>query len=939
MTADKFRDVLAAAGLPATTRTLEECLWLACHIPAGVPEASGAASGRDQRLGETDQTDGETRHSRPGQELPPVGKPSQLSGALHITSPRSGTPSSVQSVQVPAAAMLGQPLAVQRSLRPLKRRIADSRRKVLDEELTAVRIADTGRWIPVLTGAPQRWLDLALVVDTGPSMWLWRPLVHELRMTLGQVGAFRDVRVVYFAGGQIVNANGTQARHPATLVDPAGRRAVLVLSDCSGASWWQGKAAAAIRVWARRGPTAILQPLPEQMWQRTAAPAVPGWAGYRQPGAPNTALIFTPDTTGSPLTTDVIPVPVLEIAPLWLSDWAKLVADPGYGAIRTAATCLPPGPSAPAKRVQQELTLNVTDRVWRFRAAASPEAVRLAAYIAVSTPALPVMRLIQRALLRDSRPSHLAEVLLSGLLRPTARDRYEFVDEEARKGLLAALPRSESWHAVNVLRQVSAEIERHAGTAAATFPALLEINRPAASTDGAPFALVSPAAVAALSSLAVPIRSRVAQRPHLALGGTGAKRRPAETSPVFFLSYARTPRYDRDSAIDPDVWVHKLYDDLSFEVLQFTRSPIAGFMDREVRLGMRWSEELSTALATCQVFVPLYSPRYFASDNCGKEWYAFSKRVLDQRARQPRTQMAIVPALWAPVGEDNLPDMAKGIQFNHHSLGDMYGRVGFSGIMKVHRFHDDYMLAVQGLARRIVEVANQARIDPAWHTGYDASESAFGGSGVHEMAEKRMQLAVVTLDAGHLPDGRSEHYYGRTPLEWRPYFPTSSMPIVDYASELALYLGCQPRVVTLEDHLNDVAKGVNAPSLFLIDAWAAMSQRGRDDLRRLDELDQGWTSVLFPWNQADDQTVTAGGQLRENLESCLPRKLASIPPRLLRHALEVETIEDFGDVMAPMIMAMRRRFLRKSAPKLPAATEIERPRLRARSDYDDEGSL
>jgi len=406
--------------------------------------------------------------------------------------------------------------------------------------------------------------------------------------------------------------------------------------------------------------------------------------------------------------------------------------------------------------------------------------------------------------------------------------------------------------------------------------------------------------------------------------------------PYFFLSYARTPRHDRHSSADPDYWVHKFYDDLSAEVLQHIRSSNAGFMDREIRLGMQWSGELTTALATCRVFVPLYSPRYFDSENCGKEWYAFSKRVLDQRARQPNIQTAIVPALWVPVAEDSLPDVAKAIQFDHHSLGDKYGQVGFSGIIKVNRFSDDYILAVQNLARRIVEVADKTRIDPGWHTDFDTSESAFGNSAVHATPEKRLQLTVVTIDNSNLPDGRSEQYYGKTPLQWRPYFPAAPMPIVDYARELARYLGCRPRVISLVDHLRDVARGVNAPGLFLIDVWAATSQGSCDDLRRLDELDQEWTSVLHPWNREDDQTLTANG-LRESLEACLGRKLSSIPRPLREQAVAIETIEDFGDVMAPMIMAMRRRFLRRSDSRPPEANTIERPRLRARSDDDDEG--
>ena len=98
--------------------------------------------------------------------------------------------------------------------------------------------------------------------------------------------------------------------------------------------------------------------------------------------------------------------------------------------------------------------------------------------------------------------------------------------------------------------------------------------------------------------------------------------------PYFFLSYARTPKRDPSDRDDPDRWVFKLYRDLCGAILQMTdaRPEEAGFMDRENKLGTEWSPELTTALARCRVFVPLYSRRYFESDNCGREWFAFARR-------------------------------------------------------------------------------------------------------------------------------------------------------------------------------------------------------------------------------------------------------------------------------------------------------------------------
>lgn len=84
------------------------------------------------------------------------------------------------------------------------------------------------------------------------------------------------------------------------------------------------------------------------------------------------------------------------------------------------------------------------------------------------------------------------------------------------------------------------------------------------------------------------------------------------------------------------MWVERLFQDLCGHVMAMTNLPAgspAGFMDREIRSGEGWSERLGNVLANCRVFVPLFSPRYFASEMCGKEWYAFEQRAIHHRAR------------------------------------------------------------------------------------------------------------------------------------------------------------------------------------------------------------------------------------------------------------------------------------------------------------------
>ncbi|MBO2454577.1 AAA family ATPase [Actinomadura barringtoniae] len=506
MTIDRLREILTATGPPEGTGTaaapvdalqLSEMLWLACQITPEEPpeEADHDAPGDLEDPDEGDEPPQPTADPEP-QARPPSPRPPRIPVHPEALDDASGPTPVAISIMVPTAPMLSDPRALQRALRPLKRRVPSRSLQRLDEEATAARIADTGLWIPRLVPEPERWLGLDLVVDTGPSMTMWRPLADEMTEALLRQGAFTDVRVTYLhPSGAVSAAPDAAPRSPATLIDPTGRRAVLVLSDCSGPHWWTGRAGRSVRRWASASPTAILQPLPERLWRRTAAPAFPGTARLPRPAAPNTELRFDPyDGTAD----WGIPVPVLEIEPGWLAGWADLVA--GAGPRPAAVTMLSAGTrSAPVRR---EHELPVDERVRRFLAAASPGACELAAHIAVSVPSLPVMRLIQQRVLGGAGPSPLAEVLLSGLLRPvggTAGDRYEFVPG-ARQALLDTLPRPEGLHTLHTLELVSAEIERRATFGGERFPGVIPLAvgsrtaARAATLGWGPFALVNPEA-------------------------------------------------------------------------------------------------------------------------------------------------------------------------------------------------------------------------------------------------------------------------------------------------------------------------------------------------------------------------------------------------------------------------------------------------------------
>ncbi|MFJ9032443.1 SAV_2336 N-terminal domain-related protein [Streptomyces sp. NPDC102274] len=534
-----LREVLAAAGgAPPTGRELAEVLWLATHVrpePDSETDADSEADSEDVlpppepgaalraplSHGASRGTDPEG--TPPGRTVPDPRSGYSLSPnnpngrvALHRLSPpavtgpaaRSPAPDARAEVLAPAPPMISHPLAVQRALRPLRRTVPSAREQELDETGTAHRIAALGarrgRWLPELRPAPERWLHLRLVLDCGPTMAMWQPLAHDLYTAFGQTGAFRTVELVR------LGADGSVPPRQWT----AGRTSVLILSDTMGPQWRPGLRGTAgvagrrwyrtLRRWTRELPVAVVQPLPERMWRHTPPAPVPGLFTAAGPGAPNTTLRFTPYDTEA----RGVPVPVLEPTPEWLGHWAGLVASPAGAEFPGAAALLPAGPPAGPSAMLADDGADGADRddgliprevparelVLRFRSVASPQAVRLAAHLAVGPPHLPVMRLVQAAIEERPQPQHLAEVVLSGMLTavPGPAGSYDF-RPGVRELLLGALPRTGLARTVNLLERVGAVIESRAGSARGEFRALLAGDGRAGygRAAGEPFALVS----------------------------------------------------------------------------------------------------------------------------------------------------------------------------------------------------------------------------------------------------------------------------------------------------------------------------------------------------------------------------------------------------------------------------------------------------------------
>jgi formylglycine-generating enzyme required for sulfatase activity len=485
-----------------TSVEIAETLWLALRIePAAkvVPERLTVSEEETKGL---DSITIENSDSEDLNTAPPRPPPSPK---VNITTPtpKAGVlPPQVLPVWLADPAMLTDPLAIIRALKPLLKQVEAGTGRQLDEAATVDRIAQTGLWLPILSPEREPWFDIILVVDRGSSMHIWQRLVNDLVCILRQYGAFRDLQVFNLEVDRetrksedkvLLRSHPDRPGHrPSELIDKRGRRIAIVLSDCAGEYWWNGTLLPMLQDWGKVMPTVVWQMLPEWMWERTALGQGTAVALSNDiPGAANQQLKSRVLERDVPVDADQrLPVPVVTSEVRDLTNWSLMLA--GDRREVTPGFLLPKqGGSVPkAKaiediardRIEQNSSIDsngdieaavvgeiesiARQRVHRFRQLSSPQGRRLAMLLAAAPViTLPIVRLIRDSMLYEAKsPLPVAEVFLSGLLQrlPGQEDiepdlvQYDFV-AKVRDVLLEVLPAVDT---IEVINSVSAAVEK-----------------------------------------------------------------------------------------------------------------------------------------------------------------------------------------------------------------------------------------------------------------------------------------------------------------------------------------------------------------------------------------------------------------------------------------------------------------------------------------------
>ncbi|MFF9509415.1 SAV_2336 N-terminal domain-related protein [Streptomyces sp. NPDC014724] len=470
-----------------------------------LPTSGSEGTGRDDGITGDQDSDG-------GSDAPDPGTAAENERPEEDRSP-------ALPVRIPHPHALALPLRTARALRPLKQYRPHPSAEKLDEAETATQIADSGLLDVVTRPARDRWLDLTVVVDDGVSMLLWQQLCSELNSLLAQLGAFRQIRTygLRLRPGRTPRLSSrpfvpdAPTMSAEVLTDPSGRTMTLVISDGAGPGWRTGAMRGVLSRWAAYGPTAVLHTLPPRMWRGSGLPTRRWSVQSPGPGAANTTWrVRDPVLPEALAPFAMMPVPVLTPSPQAFAEWATVTASGGSSSVLAlwdadaAERQRPPGAGASSRTEGLTPRVRPDAQVQRFRRTVSPEAYRLAAHLAAVSPlTIPVMRLVVHSLPRPVTTAHLAEVFLSGMLRPAEAEhgspaatvlpqqRVFAFTSRSRDILLDAVPTTE---VLASTRRVSEHIAELVGRSP-DFPAWL--GRPDGTSrladDSTAFAWLSPA--------------------------------------------------------------------------------------------------------------------------------------------------------------------------------------------------------------------------------------------------------------------------------------------------------------------------------------------------------------------------------------------------------------------------------------------------------------
>ncbi|MCK5148184.1 TIR domain-containing protein [bacterium] len=387
---------------------------------------------------------------------------------------------------------------------------------------------------------------------------------------------------------------------------------------------------------------------------------------------------------------------------------------------------------------------------------------------------------------------------------------------------------------------------------------------------------------------------------------------------IFFFSY---------SHVDKSPYLDSFYVELEKAVKQRLDEAVdqIGFCDkRSLAPGDRWRGELGSALSKTRIFLALYSPQFFSSDYCGKEWTFFQSRIKCQfGSNMNKLPPLIIPILWLPFTNTfKVHPSAEGIQYELDGCPDKYFNEGMQSlVMKDDNTRVD---VVRILADRVVECCKNFHLNPATDLpDFNKVQNAFKSLAIAESSQislnstfglKHVRFVFLVGTKPEL-EGKCQHLeaYGDTPLDWRPYSPNDSDRVAAFSQRVVSENGYTSDFLPLSEDLFELlntSEKQNNLVVIILDLWSMKEiEEIKDFLEQYDKYNFLNCSIMIPWNVQNIDFESKGDKLKEILEKAIFNTM-NLKPQTIN--IQIESFADLSDTIKNAVEKIRGLLVEKA---------------------------
>jgi TIR domain len=366
---------------------------------------------------------------------------------------------------------------------------------------------------------------------------------------------------------------------------------------------------------------------------------------------------------------------------------------------------------------------------------------------------------------------------------------------------------------------------------------------------------------------------------------------------VAFVSYSRlNVRYPEDASL-----VRRLVRDLEADLTQHPQilgnDDVCFFDTTNIETGTDWNEELSDAVARSRLAVALFSPSYFTSVWCGREFQVF----LDRRRAVVGTPppVAIIPVIW--MRHNQVPDAANVFQDTDDAIPSSpfpadYRQVGLRQIMLLNS-ESQYTQARIALGARILKVAQDPRLPELPQVDLRNYGSAWA--------------APPTSVARPVSDSVTKTYFvflSNSGWHWRPYPEQKSVGAM--AQQITGDIGVQYEEIPCDAALRAKLHDTNhrrIPTVLITDPSSLTNETITSEMQDYDNRYYLNCGVIVPW---DVPSPTEDQRWRTLSANICPQKTAAPPPShdwasvLTAETLRARTVSIVEEIRLRMLNAI-----------------------------------